>query len=101
LTLTQYRRIIEFAADTAYFLKTWSYFGEVYHDVAVVPTRLTFEQDGQRLPYHWEAHLVKEGGLWRWFREPMTGTLALDVGSTAEGLASEGGPWPPGDLIID
>ena len=69
LTLTEGRRIVgaEYAAPV--YLDQWDYYGESYENVAVVPTWLILKRNGQQLRHYWEAHLVKVGGIWHWFRE--------------------------------
>jgi hypothetical protein len=70
LGLTEHRRILSAEHGPATYLPKWDYYGEIYHNVALVPTWLTFEESGQEKRALWETHLVKLDGLWRWFREP-------------------------------
>jgi hypothetical protein len=84
LSLTENQPLLESEIGRPYFLERWDHYGEVYHHVAVVPTWLTFEENGEARRYYWEAHLVKHNGLWRWFRETPT-KLPSGSGQLAHG----------------
>ena len=73
--------VVHFEHAPAHYLDRWDNYGDVYHNVAVVPAWITFEQNGQYVQYYWESHWVKQESYWRWFREPMTqiGVLAADT----------------------
>lgn len=86
LTLTEYHPIVSFEQAEPHFLRQWDHYGEVYLDVAVVPAWITFDRHGQQVRYYWEAHLVREGGFWRWFREPLVEISAMDVNAEVEGM---------------
>lgn len=70
MRLTQERRIlnVEYAAPAR--LQSWDYFGDVFNNVIVVPTWITFERPGGRVRSYWEAHLIQVDGVWHWFGEP-------------------------------
>ena len=93
LTLTENHHIISFEQAEPHFLKQWNNYGEVYVDVAVVPVRITFDRGGQLVRYYWEAHLVKTGGFWRWFREPLVEVAAADVNAEIDGVVRERFFW--------
>ena len=90
LSLTEHYPIVDFKQAAPHFLRQWNYYGQVYPHVAVVPTWITFDRDGKRVSYYWEAHLVKENGLWRWFREPLVQVSDVPENWERKSVASDG-----------
>ena len=90
LALTENHPIVSFEQTEPYILRQWDHYGEVYVDVAVVPAWITFDRRGQHVRYYWEAHLVREGGFWRWFREPLIEISAVDANAEMEGIVADG-----------
>jgi hypothetical protein len=92
LSLTEHEPIVEFRQADPYLLVKWDYYGDVYDRVAVVPTWITYDRAGERVQYYWEAHLVREDGLWRWFREPLTEVSTPGGDVNPKSIASDGEP---------
>lgn len=64
--------IVDFSVGAADILASGAVLGKVYVDVAQVPVRATVRVDGQITQRAWSAYAAKAGGVWRWFRGPLT-----------------------------
>lgn len=71
MELTVDYEILDVTYGEISYVDAWSYRGNTYHDVAVVPLNMVLLQKGQRKTAAWSAHLVKANGIWRWFRAPL------------------------------